>query len=245
MVALVTPCSPSTTRRPLERFAFQGSTPALIRRELSHLTSRALDVLRLLARGLSNAEIAEQLTLSEATVKTHVARLLAKLQIRDRGPGSTARTRPGTSSASCVTAQPPAAAQRGHRLAPPAARHRPGRDHPPAGREPPPPRPARPPPRPPASTAPQQRARRIAMTPVTNPTLPAGELLEILRWLNPAASPRIAMGAGTPGTADGKAPGAELASTRVIPGAFAQAATRSSQGSAGLLDTASADSRAR
>ena len=83
------------------------------------------------------------------------------------------------------------------------------------------------------------------MTPVTNPTLPAGELLEILRWLNPAASPRIAMGAGTPGTADVKAPGAELASTRVIPGAFAQAATRSSQGSAGLLDTASADSRAR
>ena len=85
MVALVTPCSPSTTRRLLERFAFQGSTPALIRRELSHLTSRELDVLRLLARGLSNAEIAEQLTLSEATVKTHVARLLAKLQIRDRG----------------------------------------------------------------------------------------------------------------------------------------------------------------
>jgi DNA-binding CsgD family transcriptional regulator len=84
MVALVTP-SPSTTRRLLERFAFQGSTPALIRRELSHLTSSELDMLRLLARGLSNAEIAEQLTLSQATVKTHVARLLAKLQIRDRG----------------------------------------------------------------------------------------------------------------------------------------------------------------
>lgn len=204
----MTPCPPSTTRRLLERFAFQGSTPALIRGELSHLTSRELDVLRLLARGLSNAETAEQLTVSEATVTTHVARLLAKLQIRDRG-------------------------------------HRPGRDHPPAGREPPPPRPARPPPRPPASTAPRKRARRIAMTPVTNPTLPAGELPEILRWLNPAASPRIAMGAGTPGTAGGKAPGAELASMRVIPGAFAQAATRSSQGSAGLLDTASADSRAR
>ncbi len=62
------------------------------------------------------------------------------------------------------------------------------------------------------------------MTPATNPTLPAGELLEILRWPNPAASPRIAMGAGTPGTAGGKAPGAGLASMRVIP-AFAQAAT--------------------
>ena len=37
------------------------------------------------------------------------------------------------------------------------------------------------------------------MTPATNPTLPAGELLEILRWLNPAASPRIAMDARTPG----------------------------------------------
>ncbi len=56
------------------------------------------------------------------------------------------------------------------------------------------------------------------MTPATNPTLPAGELLEILRWLNPAASPRIVMGAGTPGTAGGEAPGAELASMRVIPG---------------------------
>jgi DNA-binding CsgD family transcriptional regulator len=76
--------APSITRRLVERFAFQTSAPALMRRELSHLTLRELDVLRLLARGLSNAEIAAQLTLSEATVKTHVARLLAKLQLRDR-----------------------------------------------------------------------------------------------------------------------------------------------------------------
>jgi len=76
--------APSITRRLVERFALQTSAPALMRRELSHLTPRELDVLRLLARGLSNAEIAAQLTLSDATVKTHVARLLAKLQLRDR-----------------------------------------------------------------------------------------------------------------------------------------------------------------
>jgi len=76
--------APTITRRLVERFALHSSQPALMRRELSHLTPRELDVLRLLARGLSNAELAAQLTLSEATIKTHVARLLAKLQLRDR-----------------------------------------------------------------------------------------------------------------------------------------------------------------
>jgi DNA-binding NarL/FixJ family response regulator len=51
---------------------------------LSSLTRRELEVLRLLARGLSNAELAAKLTLSEATVKTHVARILAELQLKDR-----------------------------------------------------------------------------------------------------------------------------------------------------------------
>jgi DNA-binding NarL/FixJ family response regulator len=75
--------APSITRRLVERFAApSGHVP--IHRDLSGLTPRELEVLRFLARGLSNAELAAQLTLSEATVKTHVARILAKLQLRDR-----------------------------------------------------------------------------------------------------------------------------------------------------------------
>jgi DNA-binding NarL/FixJ family response regulator len=74
--------APSITRRLVERFA--ASDHVTVHRDLSGLTPRELEVLRLLARGLSNAELAGQLTLSEATVKTHVARILAKLHLRDR-----------------------------------------------------------------------------------------------------------------------------------------------------------------
>jgi DNA-binding NarL/FixJ family response regulator len=74
--------APSITRRLVERFA-PAAAPAR-GRELSDLTRRELEVLRWLARGLSNAELAAELTLSEATVKTHVARILAKLGLRDR-----------------------------------------------------------------------------------------------------------------------------------------------------------------
>ena len=76
--------APSITRRLVERFAPACAGSPAGARELSHLTPRELEVLRRLARGLSNAELAAELTLSEATVKTHVARILAKLGLRDR-----------------------------------------------------------------------------------------------------------------------------------------------------------------
>jgi DNA-binding NarL/FixJ family response regulator len=74
--------APSITRRLIKQFA---PRPNVARHsDLSGLTPRELEVLQLLARGLSNAELAAQLTLSEATVKTHVARILGKLGLRDR-----------------------------------------------------------------------------------------------------------------------------------------------------------------
>jgi len=76
--------APSITRRLVERFAPEASGSPPVHADLSALTPRELEVLRLLARGLSNAELAAQLTLSEATVKTHVGRILGKLQLRDR-----------------------------------------------------------------------------------------------------------------------------------------------------------------
>jgi DNA-binding NarL/FixJ family response regulator len=78
--------APSITRRLVERFAVEDragqARPA--RPELSALTPRELEVLTLLGRGMSNAEMAEAFTLSEATVKTHVARIFMKLNLRDR-----------------------------------------------------------------------------------------------------------------------------------------------------------------
>ncbi len=76
--------APAITRRLVERFAGRGPGVAAIHRDLSGLTPRELEVLRLLAQGLNNAELAAHLHLSEATVKTHVARILAKLSLRDR-----------------------------------------------------------------------------------------------------------------------------------------------------------------
>jgi len=76
--------APTVTRRLIEEFARVRPTPQARPATLDDLTPREFDVLRHLARGLSNAEIAEQLFLSDTTVKTHVAHLLGKLGLRDR-----------------------------------------------------------------------------------------------------------------------------------------------------------------
>ena len=76
--------SPSVTRRVIEEFTkrppIQDGPPP----EVAELTAREVEVLQLIARGLSNAEIAKELFVSETTVKTHVARVLMKCNLRDR-----------------------------------------------------------------------------------------------------------------------------------------------------------------
>ncbi|MEU6644968.1 response regulator transcription factor [Saccharomonospora sp. NPDC046836] len=76
--------SPGVTKRLLERFLGAGAPAPRDASVLDALTGREREVLTLVAKGLSNTEIAEKLFLSEATVKTHVGRILAKLDLRDR-----------------------------------------------------------------------------------------------------------------------------------------------------------------
>jgi DNA-binding NarL/FixJ family response regulator len=74
---------PSVTRRLIARFA-RSLQPAMTPAAVAMLTAREADVLRLIARGRSNTEIAAELVISESTVKTHVGRVLMKLSLRDR-----------------------------------------------------------------------------------------------------------------------------------------------------------------
>jgi DNA-binding NarL/FixJ family response regulator len=76
--------APSVTRRLIEEFVRRPRVDPSEAPELFELTERELEVLKLIARGLSNAEIAEHLIVSEATVRTHVNRVLTKLGLRDR-----------------------------------------------------------------------------------------------------------------------------------------------------------------
>jgi DNA-binding NarL/FixJ family response regulator len=75
--------APSVTRRVIEQFARRAPDTAAAQR-VAALSPREQEVLRLVARGMTNGEIAQELVVSPATVKTHVARLLEKLEVRDR-----------------------------------------------------------------------------------------------------------------------------------------------------------------
>ncbi|MER7208292.1 MULTISPECIES: response regulator transcription factor [Streptosporangium] len=76
--------APAVTRRLIEDVVRRGTARPELRRRLGELTDRETDTLRLIARGLSNTEIAAELVVSEHTVKTHVSNLLTKLGLRDR-----------------------------------------------------------------------------------------------------------------------------------------------------------------
>jgi DNA-binding NarL/FixJ family response regulator len=76
--------APSITRRLIEEFCRRPSSNDARRKELADLTAREVEVLTLMGHGLSNREIAQTLVVAETTVKTHVARVLSKLNLRDR-----------------------------------------------------------------------------------------------------------------------------------------------------------------
>jgi DNA-binding NarL/FixJ family response regulator len=76
--------SPSVTRRVVDRMAQQPTPDLAGLAKLDQLTSRERDVLELIARGLSNREIAAALVVEESTIRTHVKRIMMKLDLRDR-----------------------------------------------------------------------------------------------------------------------------------------------------------------
>jgi len=92
--------SSAVTRRLLDRFASQPPPITGTPTAFADLTARELDVLRHLARGLSNTEIAATLFIGESTVKTHVVRILNKLGLRDRTQAAVAAYEHGLVTAS-------------------------------------------------------------------------------------------------------------------------------------------------
>jgi DNA-binding NarL/FixJ family response regulator len=76
--------SPGVTKRLIAEFARMGAPRGPSRKSLQNLTERESEVLALVARGMSNAEIASRLFVAEQTIKTHVSRILMKLSLRDR-----------------------------------------------------------------------------------------------------------------------------------------------------------------
>ena len=76
--------APSITRRLVEAFVHRPPPGSTVPKQLEELTGRELEVLRLVAQGLTNAEIADRLVVGESTAKTHVSRIFTKLQLHDR-----------------------------------------------------------------------------------------------------------------------------------------------------------------
>ena len=76
--------APAITRRLIEEFAHRPAPSEASKKPLTGLTVREVEVLGMVAKGLSNRELAQELFMSPATAKTHVSRLLTKLQARDR-----------------------------------------------------------------------------------------------------------------------------------------------------------------
>ncbi len=100
--------APSVTRRLVEQFVRRPPPGTIVPGELKTLTERELEVLKLLARAQSNAEIAGELVVSEATVKSHVNRILTKLNLRDRAQAivlayESGLIEPGSNSVTAVT----------------------------------------------------------------------------------------------------------------------------------------------
>jgi len=100
--------APSITRRLVEQFVRRPPPGTSVPRGVEELTDRELDVLKLLARAMSNAKIAAKLVVSEATVKSHVNRILTKLNLRDRAQAivlayETGLVEPGSSASNSAS----------------------------------------------------------------------------------------------------------------------------------------------